>query len=150
MNTRQPSPSPASMAVRDRMRAQMRSGTRPEKLLRSALHRKGHRFRVGLRVPGAPRRTIDIAFTRDRIAVFVDGCFWHRCPMHAAPVRTNGAWWDAKLAANVARDRDTDRTLTAAGWTVVRVWEHEPVETAVARVEEARAAVARVDSDRPS
>ena len=73
-------------------------------------------------------------FPRARVAVFVDGCFWHRCPDHATAPRNNGAWWDAKLAANVARDADTDHRLAEAGWVVVRIWEHEDAEAAAARV----------------
>lgn len=90
--------------------------TKPELLLRRELHRRGLRYRVNYReVPGSP----DIALTRVRIAVFVDGCFWHQCPIHCRIPRDNRDWWRAKLDRNVARDRETDDTLTAMGWTPV-------------------------------
>lgn len=119
------------------MREQKRIGTAPELALRRALHARGHRYRVGLRVPGRSRRTIDIAFTRPSVAVFVDGCFWHACPEHATSPRSNATWWAEKLATNVARDRDTDAHLRDDGWSVVRVWEHELTRTAVELVEAA-------------
>lgn len=114
-----------------------RRDTRPEVALRRALHCRGLRFRVQLPVPGNRRRTIDIAFTRARLAVFVDGCFWHGCPEHGTKPATNAEWWAWKIGRNVARDRDTEALLVAAGWTVVRVWEHEPVHDATDRVERA-------------
>jgi DNA mismatch endonuclease (patch repair protein) len=121
-------------ATRRRMSRQRRRDTEPERLLRSLLHRMGLRFRVHRRpVPGL-RREADLVFGPARVAVFVDGCFWHRCPDHGTFPRANGSWWDAKLAANVARDLDTDRKLAAAGWTVVRVWEHETPAEAATRV----------------
>lgn len=112
-----------------------RRETAPELALRRALHAAGHRFRVVHPVPGNRRRTVDIAFTRARLAVFVDGCFWHSCPDHGTRPRANEAWWADKLEANRARDADTDRLLAEAGWTVVRIWEHEDVATATALVE---------------
>lgn len=111
-----------------------RRETAPELALRRALHADGYRFRVVHPVPGNRRRSIDIAFTRARVAVFVDGCFWHGCPVHGTQPRANSEWWTTKLAANRERDVDTDRLLREAGWQVVRVWEHEPVEQAVAAV----------------
>lgn len=77
---------------------------------------------------------MDIAFTRRRVAVFVDGCFWHACPIHATAPRANGAWWSAKLQKNVDRDRATDDHLQQLGWTVVRIWEHEDPGDAADRV----------------
>lgn len=88
-------------------------------------------------MPGVKRRTIDIAFTRARVAVFVDGCFWHCCPVHATWPGANSVWWAEKLRRNVERDRETDELLMTAGWSVVRVWEHVPVEEAVEVVETA-------------
>lgn len=79
-------------------------------------------------VPGQRRRTIDVAFTRHRLAVFVDGCFWHGCPEHGTAPRQNSEWWQTKLAANEARDRDTDVVLASQGWRVLRAWEHEDPE----------------------
>jgi DNA mismatch endonuclease (patch repair protein) len=78
----------------------------------------------------ALRRRADIVFSRLRVAVFVDGCFWHCCPTHGTKPASNGAWWAAKLQANFERDRDTDRQLTEAGWHVIRVWEHDEVRAA--------------------
>lgn len=135
--TRRAKPAASSPGVSNRMQRQRRSGTMPEAALRRALHAQGRRYRVGFPVPGRSRRSIDIAFTRNKVAVFVDGCFWHRCPEHATSPKTNSAWWAAKLAMNVARDLDTDDHLRAAGWTVVRIWEHEPLDHAVERVETA-------------
>ncbi|WP_273652947.1 very short patch repair endonuclease [Cellulomonas fimi] len=112
-----------------------RRDTAAELALRRELHRRGLRFRVAYPVPGQRRRTVDVAFTRARVAVLVDGCFWHGCPEHGTKPRANSQWWTAKLAANHARDRDTDRLLGEHGWTVVRVWEHEAVSTAADRVE---------------
>lgn len=120
--------------TRRRMSRQRSRDTDPERVLRSLLHRMGLRFRVHRRpVPGL-RREADLVFVGPRVAVFVDGCFWHCCPEHATSPRANGAWWATKLAANVARDRDTDRRLEEAGWRVVRVWEHEDPARAAARV----------------
>ena len=106
------------------MRSVRTIGTTPEIELRRRLHGAGLRYRVGLPVPGRPRRTIDIAFTRARLAVFVDGCFWHGCPIHGGRPRTNAAFWAAKVAENRARDGDTDIRLGNAGWAVLRFWEH--------------------------
>lgn len=118
------------------MQGQRRQGTLPELMIRRELHRRGLRFRVGLKVPGNARRTIDIAFTRQHLAIFVDGCFWHGCPDHANAPKNNAAWWHAKLAANIARDRDTTGLLTRDGWRVLRVWEHEDPAAVVDRVVE--------------
>jgi DNA mismatch endonuclease (patch repair protein) len=113
--------------------------------LRRALHAEGFRFRVTYPVPGLRRRTIDIAFTRRRVAVFLDGCFWHGCPAHGTDPRSNSAWWAQKIAANQARDRDTDRHLTELGWLVVRIWEHEDLARAATRV---RAVISTSESAR--
>lgn len=109
-----------------------RRDTGPELALRSLLHASGLRFRVAYPVPGMPRRSIDIAFTRPKVAVFVDGCFWHGCPVHRGVPRANHDWWAAKLAANRARDAETTEHLAALGWRVLRVWEHEPADQALA------------------
>lgn len=107
--------------------------------LRRALHARGLRYRVGYPVPGNRRRTIDIAFTRAQVAVFVDGCFWHGCPRHGTAPRANSSWWAEKLAANKSRDEDTTAWLEQEGWQVVRVWECTEVVEAVTTV---RAALA--------
>ncbi|MGY2082793.1 very short patch repair endonuclease [Blastococcus sp. SYSU DS0539] len=111
-----------------------RRDTGPEMTLRRALHAAGRRFRVQYPVPDCRRRTIDIAFTRQKLAVFVDGCFWHGCTEHRTVPVSNHDWWQDKLATNAARDADTDSRLRGAGWRVLRVWEHEPAEAAVQRV----------------
>ncbi|MCF6376417.1 very short patch repair endonuclease [Nocardioides KLBMP 9356] len=103
-----------------------RRDTKPELDLRRELHRRGMRYRVQVKVPGNNRRTIDIAFTRVRLAVYVDGCFWHGCPEHHVRPRANSEWWQWKIERNQARDADTDRELAEAGWEVLRIWEHEP------------------------
>jgi DNA mismatch endonuclease (patch repair protein) len=108
-----------------------RSSTGPELDLRRALHRRGLRFQVaGIRLPGRP----DIGFTRAKIAVFVDGCFWHRCPQHGTLPKNNADWWLAKLKRNVERDGEKDAALAELGWLVVHVWEHEDMTEAAARI----------------
>jgi len=102
--------------------------------LRRELHRIGLRYRVNRPVLPGVRRRADVVFTPARVAVFVDGCFWHGCPSHGTRPKANADWWAAKLAGNVARDRDTDARLDAAGWRVVRVWEHEDMRAAAGNV----------------
>ncbi len=123
-----PYPHPTSEAVSQRMRANPRRDTKPEIALRAELHRLGLRFRKDhpLRLADRVVRP-DVVFTRARLAVFVDGCFWHCCPEHGNVPRANGDYWGPKLERNVARDRAVDRALADAGWRVVRVWEHEDV-----------------------
>ena len=131
-----PQTPPASSAnVSARMSRARNTDTGAELALRSALHRKGLRFRVHRRIDGIPRIRPDIVFVSARLAGFVDGCFWHRCPDHQTFPKANAAWWQAKLDRNVERDRLTDAALGAAGWGVLRVWEHEDVEGAARRVE---------------
>ncbi|HUC00385.1 MAG TPA: very short patch repair endonuclease [Solirubrobacterales bacterium] len=104
--------------------------------LRSALHRKGLRFRKHTRPIESLRCRPDIVFPRQRLAVFVDGCFWHRCPIHGEMPRANREWWQAKFKATVVRDRRNNEFLTRHGWTVLRFWAHEPIEQMVAQVME--------------
>lgn len=125
-----------------------RGETTPEMALRRALHSKGLRYRVHLPVPGIARRRIDIAFTRRKIAVFVDGCFWHSCPEHGRTPTRNMDWWTWKLEGNAARDRATTEHLEHLGWEVVRCWEHEPPTDMVQRVLEALDARANSDGSR--
>jgi len=120
-----PSELPPSEATRRSMRGNKSRDTRPELAVRRRLHAVGFRYRVSVRPLPGLRRTADIVFTRRRVAVFVDGCFWHRCPLHATVPRTRVAFWQAKFERNVARDTETDLLLTRAGWTVLRFWEHE-------------------------
>lgn len=111
-----------------------RRDTGPELALRRLLHAAGLRYRVAYPVPGNRRRTIDIAFPTLRIAVFVDGCFWHGCPEHGTRPRSNESWWAVKLAANLARDQDTSARLAEQGWQVIRIWEHEEPDLAAQEV----------------
>jgi DNA mismatch endonuclease (patch repair protein) len=106
----------------------------PEMAVRRLLRAGGIGYRVCLRVPGQRRRTIDIAFPGARLAVYVDGCFWHGCPLHLHVPKANHEWWTAKLAMNAARDAAVVEQLTELGWTVLRFWEHEPAEDVVARI----------------
>lgn len=122
-------------AVASRMQAQARRDTQPEMRLRRILYVRGLRYRLHFPIPGTTRRQIDIAFPGRRLAVFVDGCFWHGCVEHRAPSHTHSDYWVEKIAANRARDEDTDRRLAAVGWTVLRIWEHEDVAVAADRVE---------------
>lgn len=121
----------SSPAVRQVMRGNRGRDTSPEVALRSVLHRLGYRYRVD--IPPLPRlrRKADLVFTRRWVAVFVDGCYWHGCPDHFRVPATNSDYWRAKIARNRERDLDTDQRLREAGWTSVRVWEHEPLERAV-------------------
>jgi DNA mismatch endonuclease, patch repair protein len=99
--------------------------TSPELAVRRLLHAAGLRYRVAFRPLPNLRRTADIVFTKPRIAVFIDGCYWHACPRHGTSAKSNSRYWSAKLAQNVARDADTTARLRDAGWTVLRFWEHE-------------------------
>ena len=127
-------PKPNSSAVSNVMRGNARP-TKPEIAARSALHRRGLRFRKSRRIQLGIRWTKrDAVFARARVALFVDGCFWHCCPEHGTTPRANSEYWAPKLASNVARDRETDRKLAALGWTVVRAWEHDPPNVIADRV----------------
>lgn len=118
------------------MENQPRRDTRPEMALRRILHAMGLRYLVDRPPLAGLRRRADLVFTRARVAVYIDGCFWHSCPEHGTSPRNNGAWWTAKLEANRVRDADTDQRLGQAGWAVLRVWEHEDPDAAAARVAE--------------
>lgn len=111
-------------------RANRSRDTGPEIKLRSVLHRRGLRYRVNRRVGAVARTKVDIVFGPAKVAVFVDGCFWHRCLEHGTSPKANAAWWSEKLDANVARDRRDDANLGAHGWKVIRVWEHDDPEVA--------------------
>jgi DNA mismatch endonuclease (patch repair protein) len=130
-----PYPIPTSAAVSAVMRANRKRDTGPELALRSALHRRGMRFRACLPVVAAGVRVVpDIVFPRRRIALFLDGCWWHRCPAHANAPKANTDYWGPKLARNVERDRLVDAALSREGWLVIRVWEHEDAAAAADRV----------------
>ena len=128
-------PWPTSPGVSAVMRANPSRDTNPERSLRSALHSQGYRFRANLRIDGPGLRVRpDVVFTRARVAVFVDGCFWHSCPDHGTKPRSNKHYWLPKLRRVLQRDRRADQQLTSSGWTVVRVWEHAPPKEAVSLV----------------
>jgi DNA mismatch endonuclease (patch repair protein) len=129
------SPEAGSAAVRAVMRANRKIDTKPELLLRRALYRAGVRYRVNLRIKaeGGPVRP-DVTFPRRRLAVFVDGCFWHRCPEHGLLPKSNTQYWAPKLNMNVVRDQSVNERLSRGGWSVIRVWEHEDPSEAASRV----------------
>lgn len=119
------------------MRGNRSRDTRPELLVRKAVHASGLRYRVAAKPLPGMRRTADLLFRPVRVAVFVDGCFWHGCPTHFVPPKTNPAYWKDKIGGNARRDRETDIRLQAEGWLVLRFWEHEdPQDCAAAVIEE--------------
>lgn len=133
-----PYPHPLTPGRSKNMQGNRRADTKPELALRSALHALGYRYRKDFRIDLPLRRVRpDIAFTKRKVAVFVDGCFWHACPEHGSQPKNNEWYWSPKLRKNVERDRAADEALSAAGWTVVRLWEHVPLSAAVAAVAEA-------------
>ena len=137
-------PAASSEAALARMRRQKRTGTKPELALRRILHARGLRYRVDRPIGlDGLRRKADVTFVGARVAVFVDGCYWHGCPLHGTTPKSNEEWWVEKIAANARRDRDTDDRLGAAGWTVVRAWEHEDPAEVADRVEAAVRAARR-------
>ncbi|MYR52326.1 DNA mismatch endonuclease Vsr [Streptomyces sp. SID4928] len=103
--------------------------TKPERLIRRIVHANGLRYRVAARPLPDLRRTADMVFRPAKVAVFIDGCYWHGCPEHYVSPKTNPGYWSEKVARNVARDRDTDERLSAAGWLVLRFWEHQSSDT---------------------
>ncbi|WP_217179803.1 very short patch repair endonuclease [Streptomyces sp. AC495_CC817] len=130
-----PSGSWASSAARRRNMQAIRSrDTTPERLIRQLLHAQGLRYRVAARPLPNLRRTADMVFRPTKVAVFIDGCYWHGCPEHYVPPKTNQGYWSDKVARNMARDRDTDQRLTEAGWTVLRFWEHESSSECAAQI----------------
>jgi DNA mismatch endonuclease (patch repair protein) len=116
------------------MRGNRSRDTRPELALRSALHRRGLRFRVSIRPLRDVRRTADLVFLSARVAVFVDGCFWHGCPDHYVPSLSNQEYWATKIAGNIERDANTNEQLLSRGWLPIRIWAHENPEEAADRV----------------
>jgi DNA mismatch endonuclease (patch repair protein) len=130
-----PYPHPTTAAVTAVMKGNRRADTRPEVALRSDLHRRGLRFRKDVALRPAERlRRVDIVFPSVKLAVFVDGCFWHGCPEHGNRPKANTDYWTPKLSRNVARDAEINRELTSAGWSVIRVWEHEDNASAGERI----------------
>ena len=126
----------SSPEARARMKSNKSRDTKPELALRSAVHARGLRYRVSAKPLAGVRRTADLVFPRAKVAVFLDGCFWHGCPEHHTVASANAKFWADKVEGNRKRDRDTDGRLAEAGWVSVRVWEHEDVAAAARRVEE--------------
>jgi DNA mismatch endonuclease Vsr len=134
-----PAPPPTDALTRARMKKQPRTNTKPDTMLRKELHAAGLRYRLNEKPLDGLNRTADIVFSSARVAVFVDGCFWHGCPDHARDTKSNTKWWADKITANKERDADTTRQLELAGWTVLRIWEHEnPAEAARRVIESVR------------
>ena len=129
-------PYPSSPGRSANMAAIRRRDTKPEMALRRALHGRGYRYRKDLRLDldSGARVRPDIVFTARKLAVFVDGCFWHACPEHGSKPKNNEWYWSPKLVRNVERDQLNDTSLKLAGWTVVRLWEHVPIDEAVGTV----------------
>src|SRR3569623_179974 len=122
---------PSSPEASVRMRRVRQKNTSAESALRRELHALGLRYRIHVPISTKPRRVADLTFAGPRVAVFVDGCFWHGCPRHATWPKQNAEFWRAKIVANQVRDRDTDARLKIDGWEVVRIWAHEmPCEAA--------------------
>lgn len=120
-------------ASRRSMRANRSRDTKPELAVRRRLHAAGLRYRVDF-APLGGRQRADIVFTRARVAIYIDGCFWHGCPLHATYPKRNSDYWLPKLRRNIERDREADARLEHAGWRVLRFWEHEPAEDVAATV----------------
>jgi DNA mismatch endonuclease (patch repair protein) len=116
------------------MQGNRKRDTSPELALRSELHRRGLRYRIDQKPLENLRCRADIVFRRQKVAVFVDGCFWHGCPEHGTSPKTNATYWNAKIARNMERDQLNDAELSNAGWAIVRVWEHEPPADAASRI----------------
>lgn len=125
---------PSSQDASRRLSQIRQKGTDAELAVRQALHRMGLRYRVNYVVLTTPRRVADIVFPKLKIAVFVDGCFWHGCPQHASWPKSNADFWRSKIETNRTRDLDTNERLALLGWSVVRIWEHELPQDAAERV----------------
>ena len=133
-NTRNPSSRATSEGVRKSMVGNRSRDTYPELRVRSLVHREGLRYRVSARPLPEVRRTADIVFRPTKVAVFIDGCFWHGCPEHGSKPKTNRDYWLPKLRANKRRDTEIDLALRKAGWLVIRVWEHEDPKKVCRRI----------------
>jgi DNA mismatch endonuclease (patch repair protein) len=132
------------------MQSVLRKDTAPEMLLRSGLHRLGLRFRKDCRPIPSLRCTADIVFPRQKVCIFVDGCFWHRCPRHHDAPKTNAEWWAEKVSNTVRRDRERTKCLRKGGWTVIRLWEHDVAGDNLARSIKLVAAAVRIGARRLS
>lgn len=130
----QPTSWASNAGTRARMRANRSKNTKPELAIRRLVHAAGLRYRIDQRPLAELNRRADLVFRRRRVAVFIDGCFWHGCPAHFTVARTNADYWAAKVARNRARDDETNQLLSDAGWTVLRFWEHTTPEEAAAHI----------------
>ncbi|MEO9781619.1 MAG: very short patch repair endonuclease [Sedimentitalea sp.] len=128
---------PSSPEASARLARVRQKDTAAELKLRRTLHARGLRYRLHVPLLEKPRRVADIVFRRRKLAIFVDGCFWHGCPEHGTSSKSNADFWQDKIETNKKRDLDTNQRLTEAGWRVLRVWEHEDVEDAADRIMEA-------------
>ena len=128
-------PVPSSGAALARMKAAKPRDTVPEKALRSELHKRGLRYQVDVRPIEKLNRRADIVFRSAKVAIFVDGCFWHGCPIHGTQAKANAEFWKNKIKRNQERDAETNQLLKKAGWKVVRVWEHENLEKASEKIQ---------------
>ena len=127
-------PPASSDLTRRRMQRQRRRDTEPEMVVRRLVHAAGLRYRVDVSPLPTARGRADLVFTKARVAVFIDGCFWHGCPQHGSTPKSNSAWWQEKIGRNRSRDAETDVRLERAGWTVIRAWEHEDALVVAERV----------------
>ncbi|MFG2818293.1 very short patch repair endonuclease [Kitasatospora sp. NPDC048365] len=150
MPSTSPSPAASSPSVAARMSRQASRDTAQELAVRRLLFGWGLRYRVNAPVPGMPRRTVDILFRGPRVAVFLDGCFWHGCPEHATSPKANATWWRTKLDRNTARDLETTEHLTTDGWTVLRFWEHETADEVACKVRDSVRAKQSARAGRPA
>jgi DNA mismatch endonuclease, patch repair protein len=126
---------PSSDAALARMKAAKPRDTKPEKAIRSILHKRGLRYQIDIRPIENLNRRADIVFRAAKVAVFVDGCFWHGCPIHGTQAKANAEFWKNKIERNQERDAETNQLLKKAGWKVVRVWEHEDPEKTSAKIQ---------------
>lgn len=127
-------PLPSSKAALARMQAAKPRDTAPEKVLRAELHKRGLRYQIDFRPVKELNRRADIVFRSKKVAIFVDGCFWHGCPKHGTQAKANAEFWKNKIRLNQLRDEDTNKRLKKAGWKVIRVWEHENPEKASQKI----------------
>ncbi|MGK2881968.1 MAG: very short patch repair endonuclease [Mycobacterium sp.] len=126
----------STAATRKTMQGNRGRDTRPEIAVRRLVHAQGLRYRVSARREPDLRRTADLLFTRARVAVFIDGCYWHGCPQHFTMPATNRDYWSTKIERNKERDRHTSAVLAERGWLVLRFWEHEQPETVANSIEQ--------------
>lgn len=128
-------PAASSDLVRSRMKRQGRRDTGPEMAVRRAVHARGLRYRIDRSPVRSVRSRADLVFGPTKVAVYVDGCYWHGCSEHATTPKANREWWERKIGANQARDRRATEALEAAGWCVLRFWEHEDPEVVADAIE---------------